>query len=341
MEAERANTGLEQARCLVIGGGLLGSHVARELVRNGHAVSVYSRSFSDWLLAERELGLEVELVPGEIPPGRGLDELVSDAEIVFFLAGSSTPRLSEEDAVGSIMGSLTPALSVMESLRRTNVRRIVIASSGGTVYGPVDELPTSEDAPTRPISLHGVNSLAIEGYAAFYAREHGMRPLILRFSNVFGPGERVHFQQAVVATWCDALSRGLPLTVVGDGSVERDFLFADDAAVATVKAAFATEGPAIYNVGSGRSQSLREILDMLAQVSGLSPEVRLVPARPIDVPATRLDSSRLREATGWSASTDFSAGLAASWAWALRRNSDAAVQNVFSDQPAAQEHPTS
>ena len=70
----------------------------------------------------------------------------------------------------------------MESLRRTNARRIVIASSGGTVYGPVDELPTSEDAFTRPISLHGVNSLAIEGYAAFYAREHGMRPLILRYS---------------------------------------------------------------------------------------------------------------------------------------------------------------
>ena len=84
----------------------------------------------------------------------------------------------------------------------------------------------------------------------------------------------------MVATWCDALSRGLPFTVIGDGSVERDFLFAEDAAVATVKAAFATEGPAIYNVGSGRSQSLREILEMLGQVSGLSPEVRLVPAAP-------------------------------------------------------------
>lgn len=340
MEAERAYSWLEPARCLVIGGGLLGSHVARELVRNGHAVSVYSRSFSDWLLAERELGLELELVQGEIPPGRELDELVSDAEIVFFLAGSSTPRLSEEDAVGSIMGSLTPALSVMESLHRTNVRRIVIASSGGTVYGLVDKLPTSEDAPARPISLHGVNSLAIEGYAAFYAREHGMRPVILRYSNVFGPGERVQFKQAVVATWCDALSRGLPLTVVGSGSVERDFLFVEDAAVATVRAAFATEGPAIYNVGSGRSHSLREILDMLGQVSGLTPEVRMAPARPIDVPVTRLDSSRLREATGWSASTDFSAGLAESWAWALRRNSDAAVQDVFSDQPA-EEHRTS
>ena len=341
MEAERADTRVERARCLVIGGGLLGSHVARELVRNGHAVSVYSRSFSDWLLAERELGLEVELVPGEIPPGRRLDELVSDAEIVFFLAGSSTPSLSEEDAVRSIMGSLTPALRVLESLRRTNVSRIVISSSGGTVYGPVSELPTSEDAPTRPITLHGVNSLAIEGYAAFYAREHGIRPLILRYSNVFGPGERVHFEQAVVASWCDALSRGLPLTLVGDGSVERDFLFVEDAAAATVKAAFATEGPAVYNVGSGRSQSLREVLDMLEQVSGLTPDVRSVPARPIDVPVTRLDSSRLREATGWSASTDFSAGLAASWAWALRRNSDAAGQNMFSDQPAAQEHPTS
>jgi UDP-glucose 4-epimerase len=340
MEAERAHTRPEPARCLVIGGGLLGSHVARELVSSGHAVSVYSRSFSDWLLAERELGLEVELVPGEVPPAVGLDELVGDADVVFFLAGSSTPRLSEEDAVGSILGSLTPALSVMESLRRAKGTRIVIASSGGTVYGPGSKLPTSEDAPTRPISLHGVNSLAIEGYAAFYAREHGVRPLILRYSNVFGPGERVHFQQAVVATWCDALSRGLPLTIIGDGSVERDFLFAKDAAVATVKAAFTTAGPAVYNVGSGRSHSLREILDTLVQISGLTPEVRHVPASPIDVPITRLDSSRLREATGWSVSTDFADGLAASWAWALRRNSDAAGEDVFSDQPAG-ERPTS
>ncbi len=316
LEVQGTRTQAVGERCLVIGGGLLGGHVARELVREGHSVRVYSRSFSDWLIAERDRGLELELVQGEIPPAHGLDEVVRDSEVVFFLAGSSTPSLSDRDAVGSIMGSLTPALSVLESLRRTGVRRVLISSSGGTVYGAVDQLPTPEDAPTRPISLHGVNSLAVEGYAAFYAREHGLHPVILRYSNVFGPGERANFQQGVIATWCHALSEETPLAVVGDRSIERDFVFVEDAAAATVQAAFATEGPAVYNVGSGRSQSLEEILDLLVEISGRKPELRSVPARPIDVPVTRLDSSRLRELTGWSATTDFATGLRASWEWA-------------------------
>jgi UDP-glucose 4-epimerase len=316
VQAEATNVQSGPARCLVIGGGLLGGHVARELVREGHSVRIYSRSFSKWVAAERDRGLEVELVQGEIPPGQGLDDAVRDSEVVFLLAGSSTPSLSDKDAVGSIMGSLAPSLSVLESLRRNEVQRIVISSSGGTVYGAVDQLPTPEEAPTRPISLHGVNSLAVEGYAAFYAREHGLRPVILRYSNVFGPGERAQLQQGVVAAWCQALSLDSPLTLVGDGSVERDFVFVEDAAAATVRAAFATEGPAIYNVGSGQSHSLREILDLLVGISGRKAQVRSVPARPIDVPVTRLDSSRLREHTGWSPTTDFAAGLQASWEWA-------------------------
>jgi UDP-glucose 4-epimerase len=265
---------------------------------------------------ERERGLDVELIEGVLPSAPGLDALAEASDIVFFLAGSSTPLSSDRDGVGSITRSLTPVLAVLESIKRVGGRRIVIASSGGTVYGVADELPTPESAPERPISLHGVNSLAIEQYAGFYAREHGLEPVILRYSNVFGPGERAHVHQGVVATWCDALCRGAPLKVIGDGSVRRDFLFVEDAAAATVLTAFAGPGPATYNVGSGQSHSLNDVLDLLRTTSSLTPRIQRLSARAIDVPITQLDSSRLRAETGWSASTPFAEGLSASWSWA-------------------------
>lgn len=305
--------------CLVVGGGFLGSHVAHRLAAEGHSVVVYSRSFSDWLLrSDRSSPGRIELAEGELPPGRGLHELIEASDVVFYMAGASTPAMAQSDPGGSITSSVVPAAAVLDLMRRTSKRRIVLASSGGTVYGAVTELPTPETHPTKPISLHGHNSLTVERYAMFFAEQYGFEPIIIRYSNPYGPGQLARHGQGVVAAWCEALAHGETITLYGDGQARRDFVFIEDAATATVDAGLHATGPAVYNVGSGESISLESLLDALQEVTGLQAELRRIPARPVDVPITQLDCTKIAEELGWRPTTALQEGLRASWRWVVQ-----------------------
>ena len=274
--------------CLVVGGGFLGSHVAHRLAAQGHTVIVYSRSFNEWLMRkDRSSKGHIELAEGELPAGRGLPELIDAADVVFYMAGSSTPAMAQTDPGGSITSSVVPAAALLDLMRETSTRRIVLASSGGTVYGAAEQLPTSEESTVRPISLHGHNSLTIERYAMFFAEQHGFEPVIIRYSNPYGPGQLARRGQGVVAAWCEALAHHETITIYGDGRAQRDFIFIDDAADATVLAGLQAVGPAIYNVGSGESRSLQDLLEVLQRVADCGASIRRTPARAVAISPRR------------------------------------------------------
>lgn len=314
-EGVRQAPGLEPgAPCLVVGGGLVGSHVAVALASAGHPVTVYSRSFSPWLIEQLPRLRQIRVVSGQLPANEALARHIDAAAVVFLLAGFSTPALSEGDATTSIVGSLVPALSVLDAMRRTATRRVLIASSGGTVYGKVQILPTPEIHARQPISVHGANAVVLEEYAMFFAREHGLDPTILRFSNIYGPGQYVRGEQGVVAAWCRAIARGEPITLIGDGDVRRDFVFARDAADAALACAqSASRGT--YNVGSGTATALHEIIELLGPICHRDFEIEHLPPRRVDVPVTMLDTRELTAATGWRASTPLLRGLSLTWEW--------------------------
>lgn len=280
---------------------------------------VFSRSFNDWLVRhERPRSGSIELAEGDLPGAHGLAELIEQADVVFYLAGSSTPATAQNDPGGSITSSVVPAAAVLDLMRETSTRRIVIASSGGTVYGAVTQLPTGEQHPTEPISLHGHNSLTVERYAMFFAEQHGFEPIILRYSNPFGPGQLARRGQGVIAAWCEALAHDETITLYGDGLVRRDFVFVEDAADATVRAGLTAAGPAIYNVGSGESTSLQSLLELLQREAGRTARIDRISARPVDVPVTQLDCTKISSELGWSATTSLQDGIRASWQWALQ-----------------------
>ena len=302
--------------CLVVGGGFLGSHVAGRLATDGHRVTVYSRSFNEWLVGEdRSAAGSIELVEGEVPPGTALRELIDASDVVFYLAGSSTPTMAYADPGGSITSLVVPAAALIDLMRTSSTRRVVVASSGGTVYGAVEELPTPEGHPTRPISLHGINSLAVERYAMFFADRHGLEPLILRYSNPYGPGQLARRGQGVIAAWCEALAHDEEIVLYGDPGTRRDFIYVEDAAAATVVAGFEAEAPGTYNVGAGRSWPLEGVLEMIERVAGRDATVRRLPDRKVDVPATQLACDRLIAETGWQPQTSLEDGIRATWEW--------------------------
>lgn len=300
---------------LVIGGGLIGTESALALREAGRDVRVLSRSMSPRLV-ELAAPAGIELVEAEVGTGRALAEAVSGVSAVLCLAGSSTPSAAASDPDGALLGSLSPVLAVLESAHDAGVSRVVVSSSGGTIYGAVATTPTTEDEPRRPSSLHGVNYLAVEGFADFYRREIGMDVTTLRFSNVYGPGAEPRRGQGVIAAWTRALALNRPLVLIGPDSAQRDFVFASDAAAAIIAALDAPAG--IYNVGGGGTISLAALLDELAAATERELVVERRPGRGVDVPVTHLDITRITAATGWSPQVGLAEGLRSVWAWESR-----------------------
>lgn len=279
-------------------------------------VTIYSRSFNEWLVPKDHSSKgRIELVEGELPTGRGLTELIAAADVVFYMAGGSTPAMASADPGDSIVRHVVPAAAVLDLMRETSTRRLVLASSGGTVYGIATQLPTPEDHPTLPISLHGHHSLTIERYAQFFAERYGFEMIILRFSNPYGPGQIARRGQAVIAAWLQALAHGEPLLVYGDPQTRRDFVFVDDLIEATTEAGLHAP-PGVYNVGSGRATTLQEVIDLLLAAAGRSAQVVRVDPRPVDVPVTQLDCSRLQQVVDWRPLVPLREGIQASWEWA-------------------------
>lgn len=317
------------SRCLIIGCGLIGSHAARHLADHGHDVTVFSRSCNPWLDETRRAGIDI--YEGEIDrTSELLPELIASADIVVHLASSSKPPVAAQDPIRDVRQMIEPALVVLEHLRPHPRTRLFLASSGGTVYGNPERIPTPEDHPLRPATPYAISHAAVEQYAAFYARTSGFRAVCIRLSNVFGPGELGHGGQGVVGTWLGRFAVREPLIISTDLEVKRDFLHVTDAAAALALLIEQRPRRDVYNVGGGRSISLREVAEAVAVVTGFEPELSRASDRAAhatgDIPITLLDTSRIAGELGWAPTVSFLDGVRCTWEWIQAHSSAAPHQ---------------
>jgi UDP-glucose 4-epimerase len=236
-----------------------------------------------------------------------------------YLLGSSTPAASEADVGADIERNLLPAIAFLEAARRSGLRQIVFLSSGGAIYGPDVATPTDEDAPTDPISSYGVVKLATEKYLSSYAHRGGPTALSLRVSNPFGPYQSAAKGQGVIAAFASRMLAGEPITLFGDGSVRRDFIFIDDVTEAILAALRHEREGGVFNIGSGASRSILDVVRDLEAVLGVKANIVFQPAREIDVPVSQLSIGRAKQVLGWQPHIGWQAGLAKTAAW-LRGN---------------------
>lgn len=304
----------------MVGGGLIGTETALLLRESGREVTVLSRTIGQ-RLGQEARAAGIATVEAEVGTGTALSTSVRGADAVLCLAGSSTPSVAAADPDGALLGSLSPVLAVLEAARDEGVSRVVIASSGGTVYGAGARTPTREDHPLRPTSLHGVNYQAVEAFADLYRREFGVEVTVLRYSNVYGPGAEPRRGQGVITAWLRALALGRPLVLIGPDSVRRDFVYVSDAAEAAVASLSAPAD--VYNVGGGESVALADLLAEIEQVTARPLEIERREGRGVDVPVTHLDVGRIAERAGWRPRIGLREGLRRAWEWEMRSGGDA------------------
>jgi UDP-glucose 4-epimerase len=299
-------------KSLVLGGnGFIGTHLVDGLLEEGYPVRIYDRSPNRF----RATPQNAEYVEGELGNHGLIRAAVEDVEVVFHFVSTTIPKTSNDDPIYDVRSNLVDTLQLLESCVEAGVRKVVFASSGGTVYGQPRTLPITEDHPTNPITSYGVIKLAVEKYLGLFDHLHGLDYTALRISNPYGPYQDPGGQQGAVPVFLHRLRTGHPVTIWGDGSVVRDYLYISDLVEALKQVAEAETQQKVFNVGSGQGISLNELVALIAEVTGERPVVEYVPGRALDVPANVLDVAWAREELGWSPTTELAEGIERTWHW--------------------------
>lgn len=310
--------------CLVLGGGgFIGTWLVDELVRRGADVRGYGRISQ---LGKRRRS--VTWFANEFTDRVALARAVEGVDMVFHLLGGGTPESSNANPYGDMLAGPGLTLQLMDMCRAEGVRRLVFASSGGTVYGIPSVTPIPESARTDPISAYGVGKLMVEKYLHLYGHLYDFDYRVLRISNPFGPYQSPFRRQGLVAAVIYKLLSGLPVEIWGDGNVVRDFVFVGDLTDAFLRAADHQGSERIFNIGSGQGLSVLEVVQGIATAIGCKdPRIVHRPGRPVDVPVNVLDIGLAHRALGWQPGMPWAEGVKITTDWVSRLVSNEQADN--------------
>ena len=217
---------------------------------------------------------------------------------------SESTRRPRRGAVVNVLGTVNLLRQCIEH----GVGRFVFASTGGALYGDEAPRPTPEDAPPRPCSPYGASKAAGEAYVRAMCGSASVPFTILRFGNVFGPHRGGARPPGVVAAFIRAVLNGESPVIFGDGQQTRDYVYLSDAVEAQVLA-MGMRGSGVFNIGTGKARTVREVFGAVARLTGYPGEPAHREARPGEARHSCLDAGRARRRLGWSPAVPFEAGV--------------------------------
>lgn len=281
-------------RILITGGaGFIGHNLAKLSLDRGHEVRIIDDLSTGY--ADNLVGLDVDFREASILDETALASALQSVDSVVHLAALGSVPRSIADPLRSHHANATGTLTVLDQARRADVTHVVAASSS-SVYGMNPALPKGEREWVRPMSPYAVSKLATEQYTLAFQQSYGFDTLAFRFFNVYGPGQRAgHTYAAVIPTWIDAMLRGEPVWINGDGTNSRDFTYVETVCEVLLDACERrVAAPEPVNLAFGTNTSLLDLIDRLTTLSGLSPDVRHRDPRAGDVPHSQADNGVLR-----------------------------------------------
>jgi UDP-glucose 4-epimerase len=295
-------------RVVVLGGnGFLGSQVTRWLAARGHRLRVM-----DLRLPRPGTALpDVEYREGNFLNASDVEAaLESGADLVLHFISTTVPASSIDNVPVEIDTNVAATVRLLDAMTRRGIKRIGFPSSGGTIYG-ASSAPHREDEVARPTCPYGLGKLIIEDLLRFYRDHRGIDFQIWRVANPYGDATRVHLAQGVIDAFLQRVRTGQPITVWGDGSAVRDFIFADDVAAAIGQLIEGQTWGEVVNVGTGKGASIAEVLRIIENVAGPFQREQV---RAYSGPAYAvLDTTRLHQLTGWTPGWTLESGIREAW----------------------------
>ena len=299
-------------KAIVTGGaGFIGSHVVELLLAQGHQV---------WALDNLSRGSRenvpaaATLTVGDIRDRSAVQALFAQVQpqACIHLAAQIDVRVSVDDPVLDAETNVLGTVSVLEAARPHGTQ-VILASTGGAIYGECTDGPASETYHRQPLAPYGTSKLAAEEYLATWNRLYGTRHVALRLANVYGPRQDPHGEAGVVSIFLSKLLAGEPAKIFGNGSQTRDYVYAGDVARALLAATERSGG--VFNIGTGVETSVTGLYALCEQASGVKLAADFAAPRLGELQRSVLDASLAARELGWTPELALVDGLRATWDW--------------------------
>ena len=285
-------------KALVTGGaGFIGSHIVERLLKDGHEVIVLD-DFSTGHHSNLPDNEKLTVVEGDISNADTVKQCMAGIDWVFHKAAVASVPKTVNDPVGSSAVNYQGTLHLLEAARNNNVKRFVFASSAA-LYGDEPTLPKVETMCPVTLSPYAVDKLASEFACGMYTKLYGLETVCLRYFNVYGPKQDPSSPYSgVISIFTDKLKNKQTPSIFGDGEQTRDFVFVSDVVEANMKAIavdpFNIKGNKIYNVGTGKNYSIKEVAEMIGG------PIKKIDSRPAEVSETLADITETTKDLNWS-----------------------------------------
>lgn len=276
--------------------GFIGTNLTIELAKNtSNRITLVDKNrlyFSQDIMDDN-----VKIVESDLSLNMDYSVL-ENSDVVYHLVSTNVPTTSNQHISQDIEANVLFSSHLFEACVKYGVKKVVFISSGGTVYGKESACPLSEETPTNPISSYGVQKITIEKLLYLYNYMYDLDYRIIRLANPYGPYQRPNGVLGAVTTFTYKALKGDEITVYGDGSVVRDFIYIDDAIRGILNIANGENKHHTFNLGCGYGTSIREVLENIKVALNCELTVVYKSGRAVDVPVNYLDISRYEKYYG-------------------------------------------
>jgi UDP-glucose 4-epimerase len=248
-------------------------------------------------------------------------ECVKGSDVVFHLISSSNPFFSVQNPLHDFENDLSPLVNFLNKIKNSNVKKIIFLSSGGTVYGNSNKLPFDENSQTNPVNPYGISKLISEKYIDYFCRKQSIDFIIIRPSNLYGPGQNYNKYQGILIHLLRNHLIEKTSTIFGDGSSKRDYLFIDDLISALVSFVGYDGKYNLFNISSGLGISINELINHIYRTLDIKLMLNFVDSREFDVTSNILSNKLISHELNWRPCFDIEKGIHLTYLW-LKENND-------------------
>ena len=284
---------------LILGAaGFIGTNLTIKLAKNKeNKITLVDKSIDYFSNVKKFHLLNVDIRESSFDENMDFS-ILRGQDVVYHLVSTNVPTTSNQHISQDIQNNVVFSSNLFDACVKNVVGKVVFISSGGTVYGKESVCPIPENAPTNPISSYGIQKITIEKLLYLYNYMYGLDYRIIRLSNPYGPYQRPDGILGAVTTFTYKALKGDEITVYGDGSVVRDFIYIDDAIHAIEKIVNSENKYHTFNLGCGYGTSIKKVIETVHETLGVEMNIVYKEGRAVDVPVNYLDISRFEKYYG-------------------------------------------
>jgi len=287
------------------GGGFIGKNLIPSLASFGN-VKILDKNIPQEFLNNKSYVCKT----GDYTNMTCFDELLDNVDIVFHLISTTLPSEGTKNTPLEISSNVLPTVNLLESMRRCNVKKIIFASSGGTVYGDTNGNYNNVNDPLSPICSYGLQKQLIENCLMFYNRLGIINCKIARITNPYGIGQQIDKPQGIIPILIYRLRKDIPITVLGDGSIYRDFIYMDDLINLLLLLCKYNGDVSIFNVGFGKSYSIIDLIRIIEEKAFKKfKEIMYQPSRDFDIPVVNINIEKTISELAWEPKISLENGI--------------------------------